>query len=70
MEKKMKYELIEERNLFSTFGITDGLSESELEQIGGGISFGCTCLGKIDCTCYSKISCTCNVQTSNGGGHY
>ncbi|MCF0126617.1 MAG: hypothetical protein HUJ68_12865 [Clostridia bacterium] len=36
----MKYEIIEERNLFTTFGITDGLTEVEMEQAGG--LFDCT----------------------------
>ena len=65
----MKYELIEERNLFSTFGITDGLSESELEQVGGEFCVNCSCLAKIECSCYQKISCTCNAKTSTGGGY-
>ena len=62
MEKNMKYELIEERNLFSTFGITDGLSESELEQIGGEL-----CIGVTYCNCYGLVQCTCNTKTSNTG---
>lgn len=63
MEKNMKYELIEERNLFSTFGITDGLSESELEQVGGDINI---CF-RTTCSCNVRTDCTCNVKTNNTG---
>ncbi len=59
----MKYELIEERNLFSTFGITDGLSENELEQVGGDINI---CF-RVTCGCNVQTPCTCNVKTNNTG---
>lgn len=34
---------VEEKNLFASFGLVDGLSENELDDINGGFTINITC---------------------------
>lgn len=48
---------VEDHNLYASFGLVDGLSEDELENTNGGMSFSC------------NLSFTAEINTGNQGNN-